>query len=442
MTTAPVGGRLGTASPQTGDSKARARAQPLWPRAALFVLACVAVVYLGRQVVSIAVAKDQTATDPATALDWRAHDSSALEGLGERRLSTAITSADVARVHDLAAQALDRSPLEVGAVRLLALAADRQGQADRARRLMTIAGARSARDGPAQAWLFDYWFNRHDWPRAFKHADLLLRTHPLVARQIDPALASVVADPAARAALTVRLEGAPFWRGQFLSELAQSGADAGPLLAILTDLNRANAKLSNDELEGVLIPLAGRHLYDEAYLTWVQSLPPKALATLGNVYDPDFDGLPGAAPFNWTLHQPNGGAVEVGPAPGGDKGHALAVHLYDPPTEPLAVQLLNLPPGRYVLTGQSLSEAGGATGLAWTVRCDGGAVIARLSPSGAAGRWTAGSAIFETPSSGCPAQWLELKADPRSRLPGRGRLVGQARRQPRGRLMRERFAAC
>ncbi len=421
MTTAPVGGRLEAAAAQSGDIRPRIGARPLWLKATVLVLACAASLYLGGQIVSIAVAKDQAATDPGQALRWRPYDSAALEGAGERLLSAAQTTSDTARVRDLAARALDRSPLEVGAVRLLALAADRTNEGDRALQLMTIAGRRSERDGPAQAWLFDYWFKHHDWPRAFKHADLLLRTHPQVTKQLDPTLeAAAVADPAARRELTRRLEDAPFWREVFLSDLAQSGADPAPLLAILTDLNRANAKLSNEELEAVLVPLVNRHLYDEAYLTWTQSLPPKALTTLGNVYDPDFDGLPGAPPFNWALHQPNGGAVEIARAPAGDRGHALAVHLYDAPTQALAVQLINLPPGRYVLTGQSLSDAGGLTGLDWTVRCDGGAVIARLSPAGPAGRWTPGAVTFETPRTGCPAQWLELVAEPGATFQGAG----------------------
>ena len=420
MTTASAGDRLG-ASPHAGEHRPPARARPLWLKAVVLVLACAATLYFGRQVVSIAVAKDQAATNPDQALRWRPHDSAALEGAGERLLAASASPADVARVRDLASRALDRSPLEVGAVRLLALTAERDGDMGRALPLMSIAGRRSERDGPAQAWLFDYWFTRQDWPRAFRHVDLLLRTHPQVAKQVDPVLESaVVADPAARRALTKRFEGAPFWREQFLTDLAQSDNDPAPLLAILTDLNRANVKLRDVELEEVLNPLVNHHLYDEAYLTWTQSLPPKALTALGNVYDPDFAGLPGAAPFNWALHQPNGGAVEIAPAPRGGRGHALAVHLYDAPTQPLAVQLINLPPGRYVLAGQSFSDAGGATGLDWTVRCDGGAVIARLSPTGAAGRWTAGAVTFETPQTGCAAQWLELVAEPGATFQGSG----------------------
>jgi hypothetical protein len=420
MITTPAGDRLGATS-QAGNLRPHDHARPPWVKATVLVLACAATLYLGRQVVSIAVAKDQVATSPDQALRWRPHDSAALEGSGERLLAVAKSPADVVHVRDLASRALDRSPLEVGAVRLLALTAEREGEASRALALMTIAGRRSERDGPVQAWLFDYWFTRHDWPRAFRHVDLLLRTHPQVTRQLDPTLESaVVADPAARLALTKRFEGAPFWREQFLSDLAQSNNDPGPLLAIITDLNRANAKLSDAELEEVLVPLVNHRLYDEAYLTWTQSLPPKALTTLGNVYDPDFDGLPGAPPFNWALQQPNGGAVEITPAPQGGRGHALAVHLYDAPTQPLAVQLINLPPGRYVLAGQSLSDAGGATGLDWTVRCDGGAVIARLSPAGAAGRWTAGAVTFDTPPTGCAAQWLELIAEPGATFQGAG----------------------
>ncbi|HWE47685.1 MAG TPA: hypothetical protein VG407_16815 [Caulobacteraceae bacterium] len=421
MTTAPAGDRLGAAPSQSGNTKPRALTRPLWLKAAVLVVACIATLYLGRQVISIAVAKDQAADHPGRALQFRPHDSAALEGVGERVLASAATSADTARVRDLAGRALDRSPLEVGAVRLLALAAERAGQDDRALRLMTIAGDRSVRDGPSHAWLFDYWFKRHDWARAFRHADLLLRTHPQVAKQIDPYLVSaVVSDPAARLQITKRFADAPFWRGAFLSDLAQSNTDPAPLLAILTDLDRAHAKLSDIELEEVLVSLVNRHLYDEAYLTWTQSLPPSALMGLGYVYDPAFTGLPGAAPFNWALHQPNGGAVEMTASPAGGHRRALAVHLYDAPTAPLAAQLITLPPGRYVLHGRNRSDAGGRSGLAWTVRCDGGPVIARLSPTGGAGQWTDGSTRFDTPQSGCAAQWLELVADPGASFQGGG----------------------
>ena len=398
----------------------RPRTRPPWLKLAVLAAACAATLYLGRQVVSVAVAKDAALTDPNRALAWRPHDSTALETAGEQAFDAAKTPADFARARGFAVRAVDRSPLDVGAVRLLALSAEHEGEAQRTLALMTIAGRRSERDGPAQAWLFDYWFNRRDWRRAFKHADLLLRTHPQATKQVEPALeAAAVADPAARRALTLRLDAAPWWRESFLSSLAQSDNDPSALLAIMTDLNAARAKLSNEELEEILIPLVHRHLYDEAYLTWTQSLPPKALGELGNIYDPDFNGLPGAAPFNWALHQPNGGAAEIASLQQGDRGHALGVHLYDAPTQPLAVQLLNLPPGRYQLSGQSLSEAS-AAGLEWTVRCDGGQVIARLSTAAVAGRWTRAAVSFEAPQTGCAAQWLELVAEPGASYQGSG----------------------
>ncbi len=409
MSSGPAGGRARAAQPQASPSTQARAATPLWLRGALVVVGIAGTLFLGRQVLSTAIAKSDAPTRPDVALTWRPQDSAALVAEADRDLAIAKSQGDVAHVRSLAAQALNRSPVEVGAVRLLALATERQGDASRAAQLMMIAGRRSARDGPAQAWLFDYWFKRGDWARAYTHADLLLRTHPQVTKQLDPSLASAAAaDPEARRQLESRLAQGPFWRNAFLSDLAQSNPDPGLLLALVTDLDRSGAKLSDEELGDVLNPLVQRHLYDEAYLAWTQSLPPKALSHLANIYDPDFEGAAGPPPFNWAFHQPNGGAVEIAKAPHG-RSHVLAVHLYEAPTQPLAVQLLNLPPGHYALAGQSLSDAGGSTGMEWTVRCEGGAVTARISPAGAAGQWTRAAADFDVPDNGCPAQWLELK---------------------------------
>jgi hypothetical protein len=390
-------------------------------RGALIVIAIAGTLFLGRQVLSIAIAKSDAPTRPDAALAWRPHDSAALVAAAERDLATVKSPGDVAAARARAAQALERSPIEVGAVRLLALAAERQGDPAHALQLMEVAGRRSARDGPAQAWLFDYWFRRNDWARAYAHADLLLRTHPQVSKDLDPSLASAAgAYPDARRQLVARLISGPFWRHAFLSDLAQSNTDPALLLGVLTDLQRGGAKLNDGELADVLNPLVSRRLYDEAYLTWVQSLPPSALTHLTNIYDPDFAGAAGPPPFNWAFHQPNGGAVEIAKAPSG-RGRVLAVHLYDTPTQPLAVQLLTLPPGHYTLAGQVLSEEGGATGMEWTLRCEGGpTVAARISPAGAASRWTRAAASFDVPANGCPAQWLELKASTGATFHGAG----------------------
>jgi hypothetical protein len=422
MAHASEGGRvLGAAAPQAAKRGASDGLPRLWVRGLALVLACAAVVILGREVVATALSKHDAVARPAVVLAWNGNDGAALVSQAEHRLAVAPAIAPVDDVKQLAARALARSPLEVGAVRLLALTAERGGDADRAERLMTIAGRRSLRDGPTHAWLFDHWFRRQAWTKAFTHADILLRTHPQVAPAIDPSLVSAVSVmPEARHALALRLAPGPFWRARFLPDLAQSEADTGPLLSMLADLQRLGAKLSDDELSGVLMPLVGKHQFEEAYLIWTQSLPPKALATLANIYDPDFDGRPGPPPFNWKFNQPSGGAVEIAPAPGGGGERALSIHLYEPPTDVLASQLIVLPPGHYRLAGRALAEGDGSPGTAWSVRCDGGAATAQISPTGAAGRWTEASAVFEVPQEGCPAQWLELRSTPGATFQGSG----------------------
>ena len=85
------------------------------------------------------------------------------------------------------------------------------------------------------------------------------------------------------------------------------------------------------------------------------------------VHDGRFQGLPGAAPFNWSINSGSAGVAERIPAP------ALQVEFYGRETIELARQLMVLRPGRYRLEFRAEGNAkGDDSRLAWRIFCQGG----------------------------------------------------------------------
>ena len=75
----------------------------------------------------------------------------------------------------------------------------------------------------------------------------------------------------------------------------------------------------------------------------------------------------------------------------------------------LASQLLLLPPGQYRIQMDASGDAGGASGLEWSVTClPGKATLASIPLNGAtlAGKRLGGT--FTVPGQACAAQWLKL----------------------------------
>jgi hypothetical protein len=139
----------------------------------------------------------------------------------------------------------------------------------------------------------------------------------------------------------------------------------------------------------------------DGYIAWVATLPDEALRHVRGVYDGEFRGLPGAAPFNWTLA--SGAAIEAGgAAPDG----LLVARASSSPSGPLARQLLVLSPGPYRLVIEAAASADAA--MSWRISCRGGAALADLAvPQGL--EPVRAETTFTVPT-GCVLQDLALVA--------------------------------
>lgn len=370
-----------------------------------------AVGLLGWTVTVSALADRDSADRPQAALRIRPNDADALGSLADQRLG----QRDTAGAEALARRAIVADPMSLTAFRTLGLAAVAAGREGEADALLTIAGRRAKRDRPAQIWLIQRRAAQGRYPEAVAHADGLLRAWPIEMRAPVTKLLSAMAagDPEAGKAIAADLATDPPWRTRFLIDLSRDVSDLAAPFTVFSALQDSKRPPRDIELQAYIDRLVREGLYQAAFVTWVQLLPPEGMKGLGDLYDGNFDGLPGPPPFNWQLPRIKGGFVELAAAPGGPGGKAL--HLsFGGGVAPvvLARQLLVLPPGRYRLFGQArTTRFESALGLIWTLRCAEGS-RATAGQTGAvldSPAWGPIAAEFEIRPADCSAQWLTLE---------------------------------
>ena len=118
--------------------------------------------------------------------------------------------------------ALDRSPLNVHALRMEALGLEAQGKAAQAESLMQFAGTRGWRDDGVQIWLMRDAVGKHQFDQAVLHADALARRRSEMWPELFLMLDGGVSDEASSKALVARLDKRPNWRRPFLEHLSLS----------------------------------------------------------------------------------------------------------------------------------------------------------------------------------------------------------------------------
>jgi hypothetical protein len=208
-----------------------------------------------------------------------------------------------------------------------------------------------------------------------------------------------------RSALEARLETRPPWGSSFLIALAAQAPEPAIALAYLSDLGATPAKPTAAEWTAYFARRVKDQAYGVAYLDWLRTLPPSALAQAKAIYDGGFAGLPGVPPFNWRL----GGEAEID-RPKSEAAGVLHAR-YDGYGAPeLAEQLLLLAPGSYRFSGRARAAGDASGALAWILLCADapGVILAQVPAPGAAGEWRAFSAAVQVPGAGCAAQWLRL----------------------------------
>ena len=392
----------------TPEPASAAPRRPTLPNFISFAMA-VALVWLGGQFLMQGVSDNLLDNKPDLAVLWKGDSSDAVAQMARYRLQTR----DPSGAARLAKKALQLSPLNARAITTYGLAMEAQRQPVVAGRAMTLAGQRGWRDLITQVWLFRRDLLLADFKDAFDHADALMRRVPAPPAPVLRILAVAARDPNAIRPLADRLAANPSWRVPFFIYLgAYEKPPATDITGqLLTRLEASPARPTDEEIGFYLAALAVQGKYQEAEAAWRQLTPG---ARAGYVHDGDFELPARSTPFDWWLQSGVGWTASIDNSPDPSHGHALRID-YDGVSKPAPLrQLIVLPPGAYRLSGRMLDAGdGGSAAFAWRVICVQAVdpLANAPSPAGPAGQWHAFSADFAVPTTGCPAQLLDLAVD-------------------------------
>lgn len=388
----------------------RHRVRPKWGagRIAKVLAAAAAVLFLGWLAVRSATMNALGRDNPFLAAAVAPDDPRA--GIELAMIEFAIRNGrvgDAARARALAA--LDRAPLADEPFLLAGVNAAARGDAALSESLLTEARRRNPRSRLTRLLLLDRYLRTGRSEQAGVELAVLARLIPETSTALIPQLSQLALDAKTRPGLARMLRRNPDIRDQLLAALAAKPADAEMVVQFAAAAGSGGDPARPPVWQAKLLEGLIEHgEVDRAYGLWRGFLHQGAdAAKNGGVYDPEFRGAPGAAPFNWGFYTGNEGAAERG------SGGALQVQYYGRAQINLAAQLLLLRPGSYRLEFQANGDAkGDGSRLAWTVTCVGASAPALqivLKDVQSTRRTFAGA--FTVPSD-CHAQWLRLQGIP------------------------------
>jgi hypothetical protein len=215
-------------------------------------------------------------------------------------------------------------------------------------------------------------------------------------------LARLSADPSIRPAILRAVGSDERMRTQLLEALARRAADPETIFSFAGPLDDGPVGEVPRWQTLMLTELVSRGDVARARDVWrrlsgVEQNP-------GLVYDPEFNGLPGPAPFNWHFDASPDGFAELSRSQQGSY-----VEYYGRRNAVLGGQLLTLPAGSYRLTFRAEGSADGqGSRLGWTLACQRGSaelVTVAIIDVGPSPKELSGA--FSVPAD-CPAQWLRL----------------------------------
>lgn len=266
-----------------------------------------------------------------------------------------------AQVRREARAVLRRSPLDVVAMRQLAMVADfeRPGQAPA---LVLLAERISRRDLATQVYLIDAAAERGAQAEALRHYDRALSAHPVARAALFAPLAQAIADPAVRSAM-VRHAARP-WFETFVTNADTHGATPGAMVALLNAARDALPRTRYEDMATLLLEKlvgAGRLAEASALAGEVQGNTTNALGSIE--FSPATTDRR-LGPFAWNLQ-----ADELVETVLGGDGEIRASIL--PARAALAAERVTVfPPGNYEfyqeLTYDNVSPRAAVT---WELRC-------------------------------------------------------------------------
>jgi hypothetical protein len=190
--------------------------------------------------------------------------------------------------------------------------------------------------------------------------------------------------------------------------LTKLASTADPDLVLKAAKSVPAGAANNEWHKALLSRMVGNGDFTRGYKLWREFNGIVGEAGEKNVYDGRFQGLPGAAPFNWQLNASPAGVAERSSSGG------LQVQYFGRDSADLASQILLLPSGRYKLVVQAEGDASGeGAQLVWSVGCARApAHLIDLPLRKISSKPQRVQAAFFIPPTGCSAQWLRLSGLP------------------------------
>lgn len=273
------------------------------------------------------------------------------------------------------------------------------GDPPRSERLFLAARDRNPRSQGARYFLADRYLKTNRILPGLLEISALARLSEQASKPLIPALAAYARTPGAITELRRFFSLSPASGAGTLALLAEDARNASLVLALAPEPRPGAPR---PDWQGRLIQsliTAGDYEGAEALWRRVSGVPDRDL-----LHNPQFRPSSAPPPFTWQYSSGKAGVAE--PAGGG----GLEVIYYGREEVTLASQLLLLPPGQYRLALRfgGPSRAGG---LAWHIVCfPSNTALSRLPfGTGGPGTVTGGLAV---PTTGCPAQTLELRGLP------------------------------
>jgi tetratricopeptide (TPR) repeat protein len=385
---------------------------PAWPLSATQICSLLLICLLAWGIVSHAAADILSAHDPEAALFWASADPRTLTSLARSELEASLEASIEAKSRAAAGHAarlLLADPLAPGALSLYGAALARLGKTGRAEKIFRVAAKHLPTDLVAHRWLYERALQAGSLSEALEELDILLRGHPKLTSAIGASVQALIGTaPAAEVEFARLLSTAPPWRESMLSHLAINVKDSDILVRLYGRL-RTSAPPSDAEMRFYIDRLVRDRLFDQAYLAWLDHLPPKRLSELSLLYNSQFRHPISNLPFDWRVASERGVSVKVSLD---EERPTLNVEFYGSRVSfPVITHLIMLPPGEYIFSGSAKMENfENERGLRWRIYCaDSGDSLAATDLLSGTMPWRSFGVKFSVPSATCAAQWLVLE---------------------------------
>jgi len=316
--------------------------------------------------------------------------------------------------------ALKNDPLDLSALKNLAVLWRAENDQERATRLAVLSGDRNLRDLRAQAEVLDILLQRKDFAAALYRLDALMRAQPERQPDLLKVAALFAESEESRPALVAALGRNPPWRRALLGSVLTSSNGPAVAYSVLSDLRKSGIDPTRDELRALIGKLIANHDYDTAYFVWLDFLSPTELRKAENIYDGGFELDSQNLLFGWNFDKLRNTDIRLVPRSASSADRMLRVEFINTRERFAHVsQMLRLAPGFYELSGEMKAERlATEVGLVWRIYC----LAEKEQPIAASGKlfnastWSPFEVAFDIPSQDCGVQRLRLEVDSKATL--------------------------